>query len=135
MAKIMTARRRKFCELYLQNQTTDGAVKAYREAYRNKGSFETTKRDAMRLLKDEKIREYIDGIRKETARRMGITLEQHLLRLEELGRKAEESGQYSAAISAETQRGKASGLYVEQKKIDGNLTIVWGGDEDNQDSV
>ena len=136
MAIGLTARRLKFCEEYLKNPTVKGAVIAYEKAgYSVRSDYECVRRNVHKLLADKKIQEYLNEIRMKVANRMGITLEQHLERLEELGKKAEENGQYSAAISAETQRGKASGLYVEQKKIDGNLTIVWGGDDEDQNTL
>ena len=42
----------------------------------------------------------------------GITLGTHLARLGDLSHRAEEAGEFGAAIAAETNRGKASGLYV-----------------------
>ena len=61
-----------------------------------------------------------------------LTLESHLARLEELSRKAEEEGQFSAAITAETNRGKASGLYTEKvdhTSSDGSMRPVATVDE------
>lgn len=43
-----------------------------------------------------------------------ITLERHLKRLNRLSHKAELAEQYTAAITAETNRGKAAGLYIER---------------------
>ena len=42
----------------------------------------------------------------------GITLGSHLMRLGHLSHAAEDAGEFGAAITAETNRGKASGLYV-----------------------
>ena len=42
----------------------------------------------------------------------GISLGQHLNRLGNLSHAAEQAGEFGAAITAETNRGKASGLYV-----------------------
>lgn len=45
-----------------------------------------------------------------------VSLESHLKRLDDLGRRAEKSGKYSASIAAEVARGRAAGLYA--KDID-----------------
>ena len=42
----------------------------------------------------------------------GLTLGSHLMRLGHLSHAAEDAGEFGAAITAETNRGKASGLYV-----------------------
>ena len=52
-----------------------------------------------------------------------VTTESHLRRLEELGRRAEKAGKYSAAIAAEVARGKAGGLYV-QGEFDENSQVA-----------
>jgi len=45
-----------------------------------------------------------------------VSLESHLKRLDDLGRRAEKSGKWSSAIAAEVARGRAAGLYA--KDID-----------------
>ena len=41
-----------------------------------------------------------------------VTKDSHLRRLDDLGRRAEKSGKYSAAIAAEVARGRVAGLYA-----------------------
>ena len=41
-----------------------------------------------------------------------VTSESHLKRLDQLGRRAEKEGKYSAAIAAEVNRGRVAGLYA-----------------------
>ena len=57
----------------------------------------------------------IDEIRKGLPCAQGITLVDHLARLDDLSRGAEEHGKYSAAIVAEVARGRASGLYKDNE--------------------
>jgi phage terminase small subunit len=57
--------------------------------------------------------------REKVAKKVGLTLEAHLTRLAELSAAAEKSDQFGAAITAETNRGKASGLYVEKVEQSG----------------
>lgn len=49
-----------------------------------------------------------------------LTLESHLARLEELSRRAEEAEQFGPAITAETNRGKAAGLYTDRVDVTSN---------------
>lgn len=44
-----------------------------------------------------------------------VTKETHLRRLDDLGRKAEKEGKYSAAIAAEVSRGRVAGLYAKDE--------------------
>lgn len=43
-----------------------------------------------------------------------VTRESHLKRLDDLGRRAEKEGKYSAAIAAEVSRGRVAGLYAKE---------------------
>lgn len=94
---------------------------AYRNAYKVR---ETTKPDsvnqkASRLMAEVKVRARVEELRKPVVEAAQITLASHLERLRALSRAAEEGGQYSAAISAEVARGKASGLYIEKTELTG----------------
>ncbi len=64
-----------------------------------------------RLLKDAKVMLRVQQLRAPIVERAGVTLETHLNRLAELGKRAEGKGQLSAAIRAEVARGQAAGLY------------------------
>ena len=48
-----------------------------------------------------------------------MSLETHLEALRALRDKAADAGQYGAAIAAETNRGKAAGLYTEKHELTG----------------
>lgn len=94
---------------------------AYRTAYRVKNTTkpETVNQAASRLMADSKVAARVAELRAPVAKAAQMTLESHLQRLRELSEKAEESGQMSAAITAEVARGKASGLYVERTELTG----------------
>lgn len=94
---------------------------AYRTAYRVKHATkpETVNQAASRLMADSKVAARVAELRAPVAKAAQMTLESHLQRLRELSEKAEESGQMSAAITAEVARGKASGLYVERTELTG----------------
>lgn len=88
---------------------------AYRLAYNAKASKpETVQKRACELMADGKVAGRVAELRERAATAVGITLETHLTRLEELSAKAQEAGQFSAAIAAEIARGKAAGIHVEK---------------------
>ena len=65
---------------------------------------------------------YIGELRAEVQEKFGIDLSRHLGELAKLRDDAMKKGAWSAAINAEVARGKAGGLYVDQKLIlSGNL--------------
>ncbi len=108
----LTQKQEAFCLAYLE---TGNASEAYRVAYKpQRMAAKTVNEKASRLLATGKVRARLDELRAPVREKAQITLESHLARLDELSRKAEAEGQFSAAISAETNRGKVAGLYVEK---------------------
>ena len=61
--------------------------------------------------------QYIGQIRSEYQKKYEVTFERHISELAKLRDNARESKAWSAAVNAEVARGKAAGLYVEQKII------------------
>ena len=61
--------------------------------------------------------QYIGELRKEIQEKHGINLDRHLGELAKLRDDAVKKGAWSAAINAEVARGKAGGLYVDQKLV------------------
>jgi len=117
MAEILTQRQESFCYAYIE---TGNASEAYRRCYTtNKMKPESINRLAKVLMDNVKIASRLEELRAPIREAAGITLLDHLNTLQALRDKAEEKENYSAAITAETQRGKASGLYVERKEITG----------------
>ena len=57
------------------------------------------------------VAEAIQDMKKELKEKYSVSMDKHLSRLEELGRKAEEEKHFSASINAEQLRGKVGGLY------------------------
>lgn len=108
----LTEKQERFCCEYIE---TGNATEAYRRAYRpEKASEPTINRKAKALMDMDKIGARIEQLREPVRERAQLTLEQHLDDLKRLRDKAEAEGKYSAAVTAEQSRGKASGLYVEK---------------------
>ena len=60
---------------------------------------------------------YIGELREEYQKKYAVTFERHIAELGKLRMEALKKGAWSAAINAEVARGKAAGLYIEQKII------------------
>ena len=60
---------------------------------------------------------YIGELRDEYQKKYAVTFERHISELGKIRQDALKKGAWSAAVNAEVARGKAAGLYVEQKII------------------
>ncbi|WP_020208275.1 terminase small subunit [Gilvimarinus chinensis] len=116
MAKL-TEKQERFCLAYIE---TGNASEAYRRSYDCSNSSESSvNRLAKALMDNIKIASRIDELRAPVREKAQLTLEQHLEDLKRLRDKAEQEGKFAAAVTAETNRGKASGLYVEKHEHTG----------------
>ena len=118
---MLTQKQEVFCLAYIE---TGNASEAYRRAYAaEKMKPESINRKAKELMDSGKIAARIAELRAPAVAKAGITLEQHLADLQRLRDLAEADGKYSAAVSAELARGKASGLHVERVQHEGGIQI------------
>ena len=60
---------------------------------------------------------YIGELREEWQKKYEVTYEKHISELGQIRAEALKKGAWSAAVNAEVARGKAAGLYIEQKII------------------
>jgi len=60
---------------------------------------------------------YIGELREEWQKKYEVTYERHIAELGKIRQSALKKGAWSAAVNAEVARGKAAGLYIEQKII------------------
>lgn len=115
MGKPLNDRQRRFCELLVQGSS---ATQAYTGAgFSENGAAQS----AERLLRNAEVRAYVAELRSKATAEVTLTLAEHLRRLDELARAAERDQQFAAAITAETNRGKASGFYIERHAVDDTL--------------
>jgi len=105
---------------------TGNGSESYREAFPNsrKWGIETVAAKASTLKASDRVQERLKNLRADLRQTTGITLEEHLRELRELREMAKDAGQLSAAISAETNRGKVSGLYVDKVEHSGTVEVV-----------
>lgn len=99
-------------------------AQAYRLAYDvENNKDETIWANASRLMDNNKVIARIEELRTPVAEKAQLTLSQHLKDLLDLRDKSATAEKYSAAVQAETVRGKAAGLHVEKLEVDGDLTV------------
>ena len=60
---------------------------------------------------------YIGELREEWQKKYEVNYERHIAELGQIRKEALKKGAWSAAVNAEVARGKAAGLYIEQKII------------------
>ncbi len=93
---------------------------AYRAAYKVRPGTkaESVNVAASKLMSDAKVTQRVAELRESVAKKAQITLESHLDDLMRLRNMAAKEKQYSAAITAEVARGKASGVHVEKSAVE-----------------
>ena len=93
---------------------------AYRAAYKVRPGTkaESVNVAASKLMADAKVTQRVAELREPVAKKAQITLESHLDDLMRLRNMAAKEKQYSAAITAEVARGKASGVHVEKSAVE-----------------
>lgn len=106
----MTQRQKVFAHEYIQHGNATEAAKAAGYSPRSAHVQGCT------LLKNPKVADYIQNLQNRSAVAASCTYEEHLDKLAELRDAALECGQISAAVAAETARGKAAGHYTERIK-------------------
>ena len=121
LPKQLTERQIKFAELLVYNEGRLSPAECAHEA-----GYKSRPRQAASELRNPKISplvvQYIGELRAEMQEKHGISLDKHLGELSKLRDEATKKGAWSAAINAEVARGKAGGLYIDQKLImTGNL--------------
>ena len=118
---ILTDRQKQFAELLVYNDGKLSPAQCAMEA-----GYTSRPRQTASELRNPKVyplvAKYIGELRAEVQEKHDINLGRHLGELAKLRDDAMKKGAWSAAINAEVARGKAGGLYVDQKLIlSGNL--------------
>ena len=112
----LTEKQIKFAELLVYNEGRVSPAECAKEA-----GYTSRPRQAASELRNPKysplVVRYIGELRSEMQEKYGISIERHLTELAKLRDDAQKKGAWSAAINAEVARGKAGGLYIDQKLI------------------
>ncbi len=121
LPKNLTERQQKFAELLVFNEGRKSPSECAYEA-----GYKTRPRQAASELRNPKysplVVKYIGELRAEVQEKYGVNFERHVGELAKIRDEALKKGAWSAAVNAEVDRGKAGGLYVDQKLIlSGNI--------------
>jgi phage terminase small subunit len=120
--KELTPKQEDFAQQIAKGSTQ---ADAYRTAY-NASSMkdETIWSNASRLIDNSKVKARIKELRQPAVDKVNLTLESHLTDLLKLRNMAAKDEKWSAAIQAETVRGKAAGLHVDKIDMKQDLDVV-----------
>ena len=110
----LTPKHKKFARLYVQGLS--GAEAARRAGFTKHKYGAKVQGSALIRKNPLVVNEIIELLQKERERE-AVSMESHLTELSRLRDEARDSGQVSAAISAEVSRGRAAGLYIEKKEV------------------
>jgi phage terminase small subunit len=115
--KRLTEQQIKFANLLVCEEGRKTATQCAIEA----GYAKDSARQAASILQNPKkyplVVQYIGELRAEWQKKYDITFGSHITELAKLRDEAREKKAWSAAVNAEVARGKAAGLYIEQKII------------------
>ena len=117
LPKKLTEQQIKFANLLISEQGRKTATQCAIEA----GYAKDSARQAASILQNPKkyplVVKYIGELRDEWQKQYEVTFGNHIAELGKLRDEAREKKAWSAAVNAEVARGKAAGLYIEQKII------------------
>ena len=114
--KRLTEKQIKFAQLVVANEGRMNGTECAKEA----GYGEAARIRAYELQNPKKyplVVKYIQELESELQQKFDVTFNRHIRKLAEIRDQAIDKGNLTAAVSAEVQRGRAAGLYVERKEI------------------
>ena len=117
LPKRLTEMQQKFAELLVYNEGRKTPTECAIEAGYDKDSAHVRASELRNPNKYPGVVRYIGELREEIQKKYEVTFERHITELAKLRDSSRDKGAWSAAINAEVARGKAAGLYVEQKII------------------
>ena len=113
----LTEQQIKFANLLIADEGRKTATQCAIEA----GYAKDSARQAASILQNPKkyplVVQYIGELRAEWQKKFEVTFGSHITELARLRDEAKDKKAWSAAVNAEVARGKAAGLYIEQKII------------------
>ena len=115
--KRLTEMQQRFAQLLVTNEGRRTPTECAIEAGYEKGSAYVRASELRNPKKYPLVVQYIGEIREEYQKKYEVTYERHISELGKIREAALKKGAFSAANNAEVARGKAAGLYVEQKII------------------
>ena len=107
----------KFAHLLVTNEGRMTGYECAKEAGYSEDRARVTASELQSPKKYPLVVKYIGEIREEYQKKYAVTFERHITELGKIRQEALKKGAWSAAVNAEVARGKAAGLYIEQKII------------------
>ena len=115
--KRLTEMQMKFAHELVSNEGRKYAFQCAIDAGYEKDRARVTCSELTNPKKYPLVVKYIGELREEYQKKYAVTFERHISELCKIRQDALKKGAWSAAVNAEVARGKAAGLYVEQKII------------------
>jgi len=115
--KRLTEMQQKFANELISNEGRKYAYQCAIDAGYEKDRARVTASELMNPNKYPLVVKYMGELREEYQKKYAVTFERHISELGKIRQDALKKGAWSAAVNAEVARGKAAGLYVEQKII------------------
>ena len=117
LPKRLTEKQMKFAELVVSNEGRKTGTECAIEAGYEPERARITASELKSPKKYPLVVKYIGELREEYQKKYEVTFERHITELGKIRQEALKKGAFSAATNAEVARGKAAGLYIEQKII------------------
>jgi len=115
LPKKLSEQQKKFAELLVYNEGRKTPTECAKEAGYAEGSCHVTASKLRNPNLYPLVVKYIGEIRTEIQKKYEVSFERHITELGRIRQEALAKGAFSAATNAEVARGKAAGLYIEQK--------------------
>ena len=119
LPKRLTEMQKRFCQ-YLVFGGPDGPVNKMEAAELAGYSHKRCRQEGSELTNPKQnplVVKYRDELEQERDLKFGVTYENHIAELARIKQLALKKNSFSAAVNAETNRGKAGGLYIDRKII------------------
>ena len=117
LPKQLTPKQIKFSQELVYNEGRKTATQCAIEAAYSEDRAHVTASELQNPKMYPLVAQYIGQLRQEVQKKYDINFESHLMHLGKMRNDALDAKAWTAAINAEVARGKAAGLYVEQKII------------------
>ena len=117
LPKRLTEMQMKFAHLLVTNEGRMTGYECAKVAGYSEDRARVTASELQSPKKYPLVVKYIGEIREEYQKIYSVTFERHITELGKIRAEALKKGAWSAAVNAEVARGKAAGLYIEQKII------------------
>lgn len=117
LPKQLTPKQIKFAQELVYNEGRKTATQCAIEAAYSEDRAHVTASELQNPKMYPLVVQYIGELRQEVQKKYDINFESHLMHLGKMRNDALDAKAWTAAINAEVARGKAAGLYVEQKII------------------